>query len=142
MTEQHVSLVRLSWASLFAREEEFAQRCYDELFAREPRLRILFQGFMDEQHRRLSIAISGLIDRLEDQERLTAELRHMGARHKGYGVKSEHHAPVAAAIMTALDSMLGPDFTPPVREAWLAFYGFVAKGMAMDEPLVAEGQEE
>jgi hemoglobin-like flavoprotein len=139
MTDLQINLVRLSWASLFPREEEFAQRCYEELFAREPRLRILFHSFMDEQHRDLSTMLSHALGRLHDRERLMTELQALGARHRGYGVKPEHHVPVQVAMETVLESMLGREFTAEVREAWKAFYALLQKGMALDQPPITAG---
>jgi nitric oxide dioxygenase len=53
----------------------------------------------------------------------------LGRRHAGYGVKDEHYATVAAAMLWALEQGLGARFTPDVRDAWGAAYGLLATTM-------------
>jgi hypothetical protein len=53
----------------------------------------------------------------------------LGRRHAGYGVKDEHYATVAAALLWTLEQGLGARFTPDVREAWSAAYGLLASTM-------------
>jgi len=50
------------------------------------------------------------------------ELRAMGARHLGYGVKDEHYATVGQALLDMLSEVLDKQFTPEVRTAWVALY--------------------
>jgi hypothetical protein len=50
----------------------------------------------------------------------------LGRRHEDYGVKPEHHEPVGAALLWTLEQGLGPDFTPPVKEAWTGAYLLLA----------------
>jgi hemoglobin-like flavoprotein len=53
----------------------------------------------------------------------------LGRRHAGYGVKDEHYATVAAALLWALEQGLGARFTSDVRDAWAAAYGLLASTM-------------
>jgi hemoglobin-like flavoprotein len=46
----------------------------------------------------------------------------LGRRHAGYGVRDEHYATVAAALLWTLDQGLGDAFTPDVRAAWIAMF--------------------
>jgi nitric oxide dioxygenase len=39
-----------------------------------------------------------------------------------YGVRREHYATVGAALLWTLQSGLGEEFTPEVREAWASAY--------------------
>jgi hemoglobin-like flavoprotein len=49
-------------------------------------------------------------------------VQDLGRRHTGYGVRDEHYDLVAEALMWALDKGLGPDFTPEVKDAWIAVH--------------------
>ncbi|MFZ1686286.1 MAG: hypothetical protein WAU70_02625 [Flavobacteriales bacterium] len=46
MTANQISLINTTWALLRTRGTQFAEMCYDELFAREPLMRIVFSGFV------------------------------------------------------------------------------------------------
>jgi len=59
-------------------------------------------------------------------ETLLPVIEALGRRHAGYGVKDEHYATVAAALLWALEQALGGRFTPDVKGAWTAAYGVLA----------------
>ena len=73
--------------------------------------------------------LAALISMLERPLGLELELRAMGARHHGYGVKDEHYATVGAALLDMLAETLGESFTPDTRAAWLVLYGAVEATM-------------
>jgi hemoglobin-like flavoprotein len=129
MTKEEIHLVRLTWGQLRTRRDEFASLCYDALFARDPEIRAMFQGFMNEQHRNLSEMLTRIMNELEDQPNVRREMKALGARHDVYGVKPHHYLALSEAMMSTLERMLGNDFTPKVRQSWLAFYLFMQKGM-------------
>jgi hemoglobin-like flavoprotein len=60
---------------------------------------------------------------------LDMELRAMGARHAGYGVKNAHYATVAEALLDMLADVLGEKFTAETRAAWVALYSAVETAM-------------
>ena len=53
----------------------------------------------------------------------------LGRRHAGYNVRDEHYATVGAALLWTLEQGLGDAFTPEVRDAWSAVYGWLAYRM-------------
>jgi len=63
---------------------------------------------------------------LDDPFKLIPVIQTLGERHKSYGVKEEDYDTVAAALLWTLEQGLGADFTPEVKEAWVAVYGLVA----------------
>jgi hemoglobin-like flavoprotein len=56
-------------------------------------------------------------------------LQAMAMRHKDYGVRDEHYDKVGEALLWTLAAILGPAFTPAVRDAWATLYGSVADVM-------------
>lgn len=121
--------MRLSWARLRSRRDEFATLCYEQLFRTHPEMRPLFKGFMQEQHRRLSEMITHVLNNLEKPHEVRGTLAGLGQRHDGYGVKAYHHRAVAESMMEVLARMLGTDFTQEMRRAWSAFYALIQVGM-------------
>lgn len=107
----------------------FVDLLYEELFAEEPHLRILFEGPMDEQHRKLASLIGFAVRQLEDPAPLLAALRDLGARHVRFGVKPHHFDVLGRAWSAALERMNGLPDTAEHRAAWSAFYTFLVEGM-------------
>lgn len=129
ITSAQIELVRSSWSRLLPNAMKFADVLYEELFGAEPYLRILFEGAMDEQHKKLAGIVTHAVDQLDDIAGLKRELHALGVRHKSYGVKPYHFDALGQAWLAALGRMFGPDFTPEAREAWAAFYALLKEGM-------------
>ncbi len=70
--------------------------------------------------------LSYMVARLDHPEQLVAEIREMGKRHLGYGVRPEHYAMVGDALLWTLERGLGTDWTPETAEAWGACYTLIA----------------
>ncbi len=129
MSPEQVHLIRKSFAELSRFDHVAALVFYRRLFELDPGLRPLFIGNIEEQSRKLIEMLGVLIAMLERPAGLDMELRAMGARHTGYGVKDQHYATVGQALLDMLSETLGAGFTPAVREAWTALYGAVESTM-------------
>jgi hemoglobin-like flavoprotein len=129
MTDDQKKAVQTSFAKVEPIAEAAAAMFYTRLFELDPSLRPLFKGDMAEQGRKLmamlSVAVRGL-DRLDE---LVPAVKQMGARHETYGVTDAHYGTVAEALLWTLDRGLGADFTPEVRDAWVAVYTVLAATM-------------
>jgi hemoglobin-like flavoprotein len=132
MTPAQVHLIRKSFAELSRHDHVAALVFYRRLFEIDPGLRPLFKNDIEEQSRKLLEMLAVLIAMLERPLGLELELKAMGLRHVGYGVKEEHYATVGGALLDMLAEVLGAKFTPEVREAWTLLYGAV-------ESLMKEG---
>jgi hemoglobin-like flavoprotein len=84
---------------------------------------------MKEQGRKLMAMISFAVNGLTRLEQIVPGVQALGRRHAGYGVRDEHYATVAAALLWTLEQGLGDSFTREVREAWVAAYGVLANTM-------------
>lgn len=124
-----VYLVRKTFAELARHDHVAALVFYRRLFEIDPGLRPLFKNDIEEQSRKLMEMLGLLIAMLERPAGLDMELRALGARHRGYGVKDEHYATVGQALLAMIGEVLRDQFTPPVREAWTALYGAVQSAM-------------
>jgi hemoglobin-like flavoprotein len=67
-----------------------------------------------------------VIAHLEHPDELCSEIRALGARHRGYGVKVDHYAPVGSALIWMFQHTLDDRFTTEMEEAWLEFYAFLS----------------
>jgi hemoglobin-like flavoprotein len=102
---------------------------YRRLFELDPTLRPLFKTDIEEQAGKLVEMLAALIGRLEQSERVTAELRMMGRRHAEYGVRSVDYGTVGEALLGMLGETLREGFSAPVKSAWEALYAAVTEPM-------------
>ena len=73
----------------------------------------------------VGVAVRGL----RDLDALVPVLENLGARHLGYGVQEAHYDVGGEALLKTLESALGDEWTPAVREAWTQTYGVVKTTM-------------
>jgi hemoglobin-like flavoprotein len=122
-------LVQTSFEQVRPIADAAAALFYNRLFELDPTLRPLFKGDMKEQGRKLMDMITLAVKGLDRPEALLPALAALGRRHAGYGVNKHDYETVGEALLWTLEQGLGPGFTPDVREAWEAVYGFVAGAM-------------
>ena len=129
MNAEQIGIVRDTFALVAPRADEAAKLFYKRLFELDPSLRPMFRGNMDEQAKKLMQMLGAAVRLLDRPDALVPVLEDLGRRHVGYAVLDDHYKPVGAALLSMLEEMLGPSFTPAARDAWTTLYGFVAETM-------------
>jgi hemoglobin-like flavoprotein len=99
---------------------------YRRLFELAPDARSMFTLDIERQAKKFSDMLAWVIGHLENPDELRRQMRELGARHKGYGVKVDQYAPVGAALIWMFQHTLGARFTPEMEEAWLEAYAFIS----------------
>ena len=102
------------------------QEFYRRLFELAPETQPMFTREMTLQAKKFSDMLAWVVAHLEKPEELGRELRELGARHRGYGVKADQYAPVGSALIWMFQHALGERFTPEMEEAWLEAYAFMS----------------
>ena len=109
--------------------QEAGEMMYLRLFEIEPSFKPLFKGDIRQQGVMLMTAIGLAIQGLNEPEKMKSATDALGMRHAGYGVQPSYYNVFGAAVMWALEQVIGDDFTPEVKEAWGAAYATLAKAM-------------
>ena len=119
-----------------------AREFYRRLFELAPETRSLFTREIGLQAQKFSEMLAWVIANLENPDELLKEMRALGARHRGYGVKADQYAPVGSALIWMFQHTLGDRFTPEMEEAWLEAYAFISleaeRGSREAEPSVID----
>jgi hemoglobin-like flavoprotein len=131
MTPHQIDLVQQTFAEIKPIAPAAAELFYSRLFMLDPSLRKMFEGDMAKQGQMLMSVLGTSVTGLRNLEKLAPVVRHLGARHVGYGVKDEHYATVASALLWTLQIGLKDKFTDEVREAWTTAYNLLADVMQM-----------
>ena len=129
MTPKQIELVQGSWKKVLPIADTAAELFYGRLFGLDPALKPLFKGDMAAQGRKLMAMISTAVNGLTRLDSIVPAVQDLGRRHVNYGVKDQHYDTVAAALVWTLGQGLGEQFTPELKDAWVAAYGVLAKTM-------------
>jgi hemoglobin-like flavoprotein len=137
MTETEIQLVRESWERVRTAGRSASDLLFAKLFDLDPTLRTLFaHSNLEDTGDRLMMMVGVGVQMLDRFDRLRPALRELGERHAEYGVRWEHFATFGEALLLGLADLLGTEFTPDHKAAWVEVYTTVATAMhsiKMDE---------
>ncbi|MFO1326805.1 MAG: globin domain-containing protein [Rubrivivax sp.] len=111
-----------------------AQALYTRLFQIDPDLRSMFPADLGPQRAKLMQMLAAAVAGLDDVPALLPVVAALGRRHAGYGVQPPHYDTVGRALLDTLESGLGADFTPALRQAWSTVYAALAGAMQAGSP--------
>jgi hemoglobin-like flavoprotein len=123
------ALVRSTFETLRPIPKHAGVAFYERLFARDPALRRLFKGNIENQAAMFVTALNLAVLDLVEQGFVPPSVRALGVRHAGYGVEEAAYATFGEALLDTLGQLLGDRFTPEVREAWSEAYGELSAAM-------------
>lgn len=129
MTPNDIALVQASFEAVKPKAEALVKTFYDTLFEMAPQLRSMFPTDLSAQHKKLVSVLATAVGSLTKLDSLVPVLRDLGARHVGYGVKTEHYDVVGTALVTSLANTLAKDWSDETAEAWVAIYGVIKATM-------------
>lgn len=131
ITPRQRALVRRSFRVIAANHPEMARLYYDRLFQLAPHYRVMFKAERAQMHRKFMRMLAYMVASLDDRSTLQSTMHALGKRHVDYGVRTEQYDVFGQAFMWSLEKILGPQCTPPTREAWRVTYTLLAE-MAMN----------
>jgi len=130
LTFEHITQLQTTWRDLAREPEALTATFYAALFRIAPEVRPLFAGAdLAAQQAKLAAAIGLVVKSVRNLETVVPVLTELGRRHVAYGVTDAHYDAVGQALIEAIATRLGSDFTPAAHEAWFTAYGIVAATM-------------
>jgi hemoglobin-like flavoprotein len=128
MTPEDVDRV-VQVAHLVHDDTALSTEFYRLLFERRPDLRLLFPQDMTHQLQRFVTELEQLAVCLPDLSGFEKRAHDLGARHHGYGVRTDHYPVVREALLDALSRHLAPAFNGEDRLAWARAFNLLSEMM-------------
>ena len=129
MTPEQIALVEQSLTDLAADFDQVAADFYERLFSAAPETMELFSRDPIEQRRLFAAELRTIGFSIREFEAFKHEVRALGVRHRGYGVRAAHYRTAGPHLLAALAAASGDAWTPAVAEAWRLAYNLVAETM-------------
>ena len=129
MTPAQAKLVQDSFRNVVPIASQAAEMFYGRLFEIAPETRTLFKRDLGGQYDKLIQMLLWIVANLHQFETILPAVEELGRRHTGYDITPRHFDRVGEALIWTLEAGLGAQFTPVVREAWIAAYGVLAGTM-------------
>jgi hemoglobin-like flavoprotein len=125
----NVEVLEHSFAQLKPDTTEFAASFYSNLFNDYPQAQPLFANTNMAEQQHLVSALVLVIENLRKPDVLTNALKKLGANHVNYGTIREHYPMVGASLLKTLESYMGVNWTPELKQAWTDAYQAIASIM-------------
>ena len=122
-------LLKESWTLVEEQQDKLASYFYARMFLNNPQLRDLFPVQMDVQRSRLLGAIVTAVQTVDDPERFDDYLRSLGRDHRKFHVTPDQYDVIGAALMEALRTFAGDEWTIEFDQAWRDAYAVIAAKM-------------
>lgn len=132
LSSKTIELVQTSFEKVIPIADTAVDIFYAKLFELDPSLRSIFpmdEKAMKGQKNKLRDMLVAAVKGLNNIDKLIPVLEDLGKRHVGYKVEPAHYDTVGAALLSALATGLGDEFTPEVNKAWAEVYGVMADTM-------------
>src|SRR4029453_7175072 len=122
-------LLKESWTLVEEQQDKVAGYFYARIFLSNPGVRQLFPVTMDVQRARLLGAIVTAVQTLDDPDRFDEYLRALGRDPPKFHVEPEHYDLVGNALLEALRTFAGEQWSIEYDQAWADAYAVIAKKM-------------
>jgi len=120
--EINVDLLKEHLAEVSEHEAELTDRVYESLFTKRPDAEELFGTYSRaNQQRMMSETLAAVLNMLDQEPWLGEYVHAMGSRHQfSYETPIEMYPPYAEALLDALATVSGSDWSPELAQSWKA----------------------
>lgn len=141
LSPQVIAILKSTAPALQQHGVAITTRMYERLFV-DPEIRALFDMAAQqsgEQPKRLAAAILAFAQNADKLEVLKPAIERIAQRHVQTHIKPEHYPAVAAALLPAIQDVLGAVANDTVLSAWGEAYWFLADVLiGREEAIYAE----
>lgn len=118
MKSQQVALVQSSFARVFARKAELADRFYDHLFEALPEAKSLFRGDFIAQKEMFASVLASSLRSLSDPSGFEVLGQQLARSHARFRLTSAQMISAANALVAALEDVVADDLNADEIAAW------------------------
>jgi hemoglobin-like flavoprotein len=133
-----VKLVQESWAQIATAGPAAAALFHCNLLHSRPWLVAPYTGYVDERDAMVMRTFGHAIQGMHMLETHSSLLLQIGRVNAVCGVQSHHYPYFEVALLQTLEQILGDTLTEPLKQAWIAVFGTMARLMLAG----ANGQSE
>lgn len=129
MRPQDIQSVQQSFAGIFARKADLAERFYVHLYTRLPEARRLFRNDFVKQKSMLTAMVAACVKNLDDRQALGELATQLLGTHAHLGLGARETEAAKRSLIAALRDILGADLDPETEAAWSRAISLVAGTM-------------
>ncbi|MEG4212345.1 AAA family ATPase [Microcoleus sp. S13_B4] len=126
----NIDLLERTLVLIKPHSDEFVSNFYEILFNNSSQIKTLFMNTnMAHQKEKIWQSLEVIIENLRKPKLINVLAKGLGATHAKYGVVVEHYPVVAKALIQALKTQMGLEWTPETEKAWVEAYTIIQSAM-------------
>ncbi|SMX30695.1 globin family protein [Actibacterium lipolyticum] len=129
MDATQIDMIQGSFKKVVPISDAAADIFYSRLFEVAPEVKPMFKGELKEQGKKLMTTLGAVVNGLKNLDAIVPVAQQLAVKHVDYGVQPDHYPVVGETLIYTLEKGLGEDFTPELRNAWVAAYGTLSSVM-------------
>jgi nitric oxide dioxygenase len=129
MTPEQIDLVERTLTEVRPAFDDLVEDFYAHLYAADPAVALMFTDDPARQRARFAAELDVIMASIRRHDAFVTEVRELGVRHAGYGVRASHYRTAGPLLLDALARALGERWTAEVHEAWLLAYNLTVESM-------------
>jgi hemoglobin-like flavoprotein len=118
-----------SWDRVSRHGNDVPLYFYSHLFVSHPEVQSMFPLSMSGQRDKFVTALGRIVSHVDQIERETTYLQHLGRDHRKYAVITEHYNAVGASLFATLKHFLGSEWDEDLAADWATAYQVIARVM-------------
>ena len=118
MSKLNVVLIQQSWETVRTVGADPMELFLFHLVHKMPAMRSLMPGRIEHCAQQVLVAITGIVESLENVDRLVPMAREMGQRLAAQGVDTSHYQTARESFLLTLEWYLGDKYTADMEQAW------------------------
>lgn len=131
MNQNAITLVQASWSRVQEQGDQALELFHSNLLEQRPWLTELYTGYVDGRNSMVLQTFGRAVMGMHQLDTHAALLMQIGRVNAICGVQLQHYPYFEVALMQTLEQLLGEDFfSAPLREAWAAVFGAMARLMS------------
>jgi hemoglobin-like flavoprotein len=131
MNQNAITLVQASWSRVQEQGDQALELFQSNLLEQRPWLTELYTGYVDGRNSMVLQTFGRAVMGMHQLDNHAALLMQIGRVNAVCGVQLHHYPYFEVTLMQTLEQLLGEDFfSAPLREAWAAVFGTMARLMS------------
>lgn len=118
MEAQDIEVMQSSFAKIYARKAELAERFYAHLFALLPEVEQLFDGDFAKQKEMFASMLTYCLKGVANNQSMAHTGASLAKTHARYGLGAQETEMAGRAVMAALQDVLGDELSPEQVAVW------------------------
>ncbi len=129
MRDREIHLLQESLAKILPVKKEASELFYNKLFNSDPNIKNICRTKAEEREKKFVQVLNLLIGVMDKIHEIDPIVHDITLTYIERGITDKDYDTFGKALISTLQTVLGKDFTPEAKSAWMTAYSLLSKAM-------------